>query len=408
MSRWLKVAEGLFGGRVSNPSPFEIHCACGRTVSGVRTASAQTQTCPVCQTRLFVLPACVYPQPRAPKRKAMVVPPKPAPAVDPESVEQEPVKPATVKPQSAKPPAATLAEPKRKTRAPTETERKPGAISSKPHDSLPAAARHIADSADLDRLRRKLLSPVRLVLAGVALVVGLTVCWIWHLSALNQAERTVVAAARQAEQALEEHDLGEAARQYRQVHSALDVLGRNDSRARGMRQTAAELSAAADLARSSLLDILHEASSPTSSAGRESWAETFRSNYRDEWVVLDARISRVVDAAEGRRYDIDFRLADGPPDNLHQAVIVADLPAFDTVLSRETAGSSEPRRVIFAAQLDDCYPDPGHPKTWQIVLRPATGFLWSSVQHLELVGVTADDETKQLLADQTKLLGIAP
>jgi hypothetical protein len=408
MSRWLKVAEDLFRGRVSEPSPFEVDCACGRKVTGVRTKAAQTQACPVCQTRLFVLPACVYPQPRASQRKVALAPPRPEPAKEPNLVEPQSVNPESAAPESIKPPAATLAQPTRKIRAPAETERKPGAVSSNARDSLPAAASKVADAANRERLRRKLFSPVRLVLAGAALVVVLTVCWIWHLSALSQAERTVVAATKQAELALEEHDLEEAARQFRQVQYALDVLGRNDSRARGMRQTAAELSAAADLARSSLFDILHEASSLPAGAARESWAATFRSNYRDEWVVLDARVSRIVDAAGGRRYDIDFHLADGSLDSLNQAVIVADLPAFDKVISRETASGGDPQRVIFAAQLDDCSQDPKDAHVWRIVLRPSTGFLWSSVQHLELAGVTADDETKQLLAEQTTRLGIAP
>jgi hypothetical protein len=41
------------------------------------------------------------------------------------------------------------------------------------------------------------------------------------------------------------------------------------------------------------------------------------------------------------------------------------------------------------------------------VLRPATGFLWSSADHLELLGIAADAETKQLLAEQTVHLGIS-
>jgi hypothetical protein len=262
--------------------------------------------------------------------------------------------------------------------------------------------------ADVERLRRKLFHPVRLVLAGVAVVVGSTCWWIWHLHALDQVERTVVSAGRQAELALEEHDLGEAARQFRQVRSALDVLGRNDSRARALRQTAAEISAAADLARVSLFDMLHEASLMTSSAARESWIEMFRSNYRDEWVVLDAHVSRTTDPADGRRYDIDFRLAEGP----NQALIVGDLPAFDRVMTAVKSGAvksgnAEPVRVIFAAQLDDCSPDPKHEHTWRIVLKASSGFLWSSADHLELLGLAADDETKQLLADQSVKLGIA-
>ena len=385
MSRWLTVAEGLFRRRVSDPPPpYEILCLCGRIVTGQRTKAAQTQACPDCRARLFVLPACVYPQPRAPKRKNVAVPQRKATVTGDEAVKSA---------------SASLAASTSTVRAPAEADKKPGAVSSKSRATLRTTVRSVAGRVDLERLRRKFLGPVRLVLAGVALVVGLTFWWIWHLHALGQAERTVVSAVKQAELALEEHDLGEAARQYRQVRRALDVLGRNDLRARALRQTAAEISAAADLARVSLFDMLHEASRLGSNTARESWAETFRSNYRDEWVVLDAQVSRSADPAEGRRYDIDFRLAEG----LNQAVIVAELPAFDRAIS----SGGEPLRVIFAAQLDDCSPDPKHEHTWRIVLRPATGFLWSSATHLELLGVAADDETKQLLADQTVHLGIS-
>jgi hypothetical protein len=189
------------------------------------------------------------------------------------------------------------------------------------------------------------------------------------------------------------------------VRLALDLLGRNDSRARALRQTAFELTAAAELSHASLFEILHDASS----SDRDSWAAKFRTNYRDEWVVIDALVSRAdksagddaaaSDSTQGYRYDVDFRLAEGP----FRAVIIADLPAFDEVIPQ----SGDPLRVIFAAQLDDCFADPRREDTWRIVLRPSTGFLWSNPEHLELLGVAADDETKQLLAEQTTRLGIA-
>lgn len=404
MSRWLAVAEGLFRGRVNAPPPpFEIVCGCGRTIAGQRTKAAQTQTCPACGLRLFVLPACVYPLPRTPKSKAVVVPPRTKPDDDTDDARDAAALPPKSKPATSKPATGAHAAPAGKLRPNADAGKKPGTIAPKP-DALPTATlRSVASRVDLERLRRKLLSPVRVVLASVALVVGLTFWWMWHLQALNQAERTVVSAGKQAEQALEESDLGEAARQYQQVRRALDALGRNDSRAKALRQTAAEISAGADLASASLFDILHEAAARTTSADRESWAESFQSNYRDEWVVVDARVSRLADSAnadptDGRRFDIDFHLGDGP----NQAVIVADLPVFDQAISP----GGEPARVIFAAQLDECSPDPNREHTWRIVLRPATGFLWSSVPHLELLGLSADAETIQLLAAQTVHLGI--
>src|SRR5689334_19771570 len=75
MSQWLAAAEKLFR-RPGNqpPPPFEVECACGRAVVGHRSAALQTPICPGCRAVLFVLPASVYPQPKAPKRKLVAAP----------------------------------------------------------------------------------------------------------------------------------------------------------------------------------------------------------------------------------------------------------------------------------------------------------------------------------------------
>src|SRR5258708_2395667 len=122
---------------------------------------------------------------------------------------------------------------------------------------------------------------------------------------------------------------------------ALYPCVRSDARGRALRQAAFELAAAADLSHASLFEILHEAGS----ADRDSWPARFRTSYRDEWVVIDAQVSRVDnsaggDAAKEYRYDIDFRLAEGA----NQAVIIADLPAFDLVIPQ----GGEPLQVLFA------------------------------------------------------------
>jgi hypothetical protein len=199
---------------------------------------------------------------------------------------------------------------------------------------------------------------------------------------------------------LREHDLGEAARQYRALRLALDRLGRRDLAARRMRQAADEVTAAADLSRSSLFDLLHEAAAMAAGAARNSWAATFRSSYRDEWIVVDALVRRVSAAGSGPQYEIEFPLVDGS----QRARLVGNLAAFD----RLPAADGTPQRVIFAAQLEACDSDPGAEDSWNIVLRPATGFLWSTAAHLELLGLSADDETQRLLANQTAWLGNSP
>jgi len=390
MAGWLAAAENLFRRRASlPPPPFELTCVCGHVVTGVRTSSFQRPTCPECQATLFVLPASVYPAPKTPRRKVFVPakPPRaPAPAETPahddaadlppkKVVRTGPVRP-TVEPSAASAPVAL--PPKRSIR-----------------QFVGESAVHLK----LDRLRRKVFSPVKLVLAGVALVVVLTTWWIVHLRSLDEAERIVVAAARLGDEALQEHDLAEAARQYKKVHQALDLLGRSDPQSRLLRQTAAETSAAADLSRSSLFDLLRDAADAETGRTHLTWNETFNSSYRDDWIVLDAHVARAADPAPGRRFVVDFPLGEGR----NRGRLVADLDIFDKTLS---AGGN-PQRVIFAAQLDDCRRDPKQADTWLIVLRSKTGFLWCSGDNLALLGVSVDDETKQILANQSRPLEIA-
>ncbi len=394
MDGWLVVAEKLFGGRSQPPPPFEVTCACSRVVRGERTRAFQTVTCPDCHAQLFVLPVSVYPPPKSHKRKALVGPAVTVPvdAAPSDAVETD------TRPSGLPPKVVHTAPSKPAVDASVSSVIKDTAVVPAPRRSLRQIVGASPLTLKLDRLRRRVFTPVKLVLTGVLGVVVVTGWWIAHLRNLQEAEKIVVSAARRGEQALQERDLSEAARQYRKVRASLDQLGRNDPAARVLRQTAAETSAAADLSRASMFEILHEASGAAAGKTHLTWDEIFKTSYKDAWVVVDAQVSRAADPASGRRYDVDFPVIDGR----NRGVLVADLEIFDWVLS---AGGG-PQRVIFAAQMADIRPVAQLNDTWQIVLRPGTGFLWSSAQNLELLGVTVDDPTAQLLADQTRHLGI--
>jgi hypothetical protein len=389
MNRWLAAAEALLGRRVNElPPPWQVKCVCGRVATGQRSRIVQTPICPECRTSLFVLPASVYPRPKSPKRKVAAAP-------RPQTEFVSPVPSDSADLPSRPPHAASAVRLKETLEAPS----RPAALPA-PSRTIRQIVRAATGDVDLDRLRRKLFTPVRLVLAGVFSVIVLTAWWIAHLRALDQAERTVVSASRLGEQALADNDLPEAARQFRMVRSSLDLLGRNDPQSRLMRQTASELMAGADLAHVSLFDMLHEATDAAAGRASLTWAETFRLNYRNAWVVLDVTVSRSVDHSGGHRFDIDFPLAVGG----EQAVVVGDLEIFD----KAVASDGTAKRVIFAAQLDDCRRESGQEGPWRISLRPASGFLWSSAERLELLGVGVDDATQRVLDEQSRLLGLAP
>ncbi len=389
MDGWLAVAEKLFRRRSSQPPPpYEVLCGCGEVVRGERSNSVQRPICPVCQATLFVLPASVYPTPRAPRRKLLLAPRSRSTTDASASAEADAeagLPPKVLKTARARPAAEAA-----------DSAATPLSV---PKRSVRQIVGESPLSQKLDRVRHKLFTPVKLVLASVLGVVALTGWWILHLHQRDEAERVVVAAARLAEQALEERDLGEAARQYRKVRAALDLLGRSDPQARALRQTAAEISAGSELCRASLIDILHDAADAAAGKTGLDWKETFNSSYRDEWVVLDAQVSRAADPATRPRYIVDFPVAEGES----HGVVVADLEVFDKALS---AGGGA-QRVVFAAQLDDCRRDSQHDNTWLIVLRPRTGFLWSSGENLELLGFGVDEATKQVLAEQSRHLGIS-
>jgi hypothetical protein len=387
MAGWLSVAEKLFrSGTTRTPQPFEVICACGQTVAGLRTDGVQTRNCPNCGVSLFILPVSVYPLPKTPKRNLVTAPaPKEEPVPDP-AVEADRIAGLPPKVGKLKGTARVIEKPAPEVKKPPGPPRRP----------VKQVLREAVVSLELDRHCRRIFRPVRLVLVAVIGVIGLTGWWLVHQQRRDAAERLIVSAVKLGEQALADHDLVEAARQFQQVRAALDVLGRNDHQSRALRQTARETTAAADLSRSSLFDLLHEAVESESGKVHLTWDETFRTGYRDEWVVVDAMVSRLAENAGGRRFEIDFPLTEGR----HRAILVADLDAFDKVLA---AGQS-PQRVVFAGQLDECRK---HEETWLIALRPSTGFLWSSAANLELLGVPLDDATKQLLADQTGQLGLA-
>jgi hypothetical protein len=161
-----------------------------------------------------------------------------------------------------------------------------------------------------------------------------------------------------------------------------------------------ETGAAADLLHSSLHDILHEAVETRGESSVGVWSELFRGLYRGGWVVIDAPVGRSSVAGVQPRLVVEFPVSDGA-DN---AALIADL----AVLERYLGPAGKPRRVIFAAQLEDFLPQSGSDHEWRIVLDRDTAFLWTSAETLEMLGFPLDRATQKVLDDQARLEGLAP
>lgn len=391
MSGWLKSATNVFR-RKSNapPQPYAIICGCGERLKGERIQSEQSVTCPACQATLFVLPASVYPllRPPVPKIVARSSSAKGgAGLTDADSRGMHIASAAGGRTQVGSRTSVGNGQ-----SAPANPERTF-------HDRL----RQAFEPDSLHRLRRKLFTPVRIVLIGVACVVAMTVWWIGHMRALDRARVTLATVPRLAETALEEGDAPEAARQFALIRKSVDLLGRDDSQSRQWRQLARETAVISDLASAPLHEILNQAAESAVKGEAGAWSSTFRASFHDGWVLIDAPVSRNSDTSSGSRYTVDFPLAVADT----HGKLVADLKVLEPAL----AGAESPRRVIFAAQLADCRldTDPANSEpVWRIELRPETGFLWSGTETFRMLGMPVDEESLGVLAAQSKLLGIEP
>ena len=355
MPGWLRTATQAFHRQIAEePQAFELRCRCGHSVSGLRTRAPQRLSCPACQTPVFILPASVYPTPRVPQPKRL----------QPTTTESRPTAPAAV----AAAPRVTWIESLEQWGA--------------------------GGARDARRwLRRNLFRPTRIVGACMACVLATTGWWFAHTHATRRAETVLDAALERGRQSLEDGDFAAAAEQFDAVHRALDTLGRDDPASRGLVQLARETRAASQLSNLSLHDILAHAAkvAPTE------WPAVFHARYKGAWVVFDAAVERSADPRAAPQYRIEFPIVVGPS----RGECIADLDAF-----HQLADAPALRQVVFAAQLEDCRPDPVTPNVWRIVFQPHSGFLWANSKTYERLGFLPEERTNRVLSEQSQILGV--
>lgn len=383
MSGWLSAAGKAFQRRPKEPQRFELKCGCGTPVAGERTSSYQCLRCEGCDATLFVLPESVYPPPKQPKSKA----------------QKQPA--ATRSPAADRLPGTDASTPgKRRTGTPDAAATSAGATVDAPSAGPASAMRDMRKLLlqAADRMLRRWVTLVRLVLVCVLLIGGFTAWWIVHSRALRHAESVFSSASKQGHEALQNKDLAGAAESFDAAARAADTLARDDAPAREVRQLARETVAAYHLSLRSLNEVLEDAAISAPS-GEAAWAETFRISYKGGWAVIETTVSRV-EGGPSPGFRLDYPIVSGQ----NRASLVANLPAFERLLADQPS-----RRVVFAAQLADCRRDPEAANSWLIELQPETAFLWSSADNFtSLLDVEAGDPTTQTLAEQTRFLGLAP
>jgi hypothetical protein len=385
MPRWLAKAKNALGkSSPREPEPYLVTCVCGQTAEGLRIRGHQEVECVGCGELLFVLPTDAYPPPVIPKKRGkhrqrqkpplVSTPPIVSTAAETADADDQMTASATVSPAAEK--RESTGEPSR-------------------------AVVTVGRS-----LRQSLMTPFRIVMLAMIVIVCLTTYWVLHVRALDLAASTALLSQEKADAALKTGDFAAAAIHYQNAYQALQTLGRNDALTQSTRRLAQETSAAGNLAMQPLLTILEEAHRELSTArtdDEKTEAERHSLDYyAGQWIVMETTLIRETDSHESSGWILDYPFAIDST----RVVINADLPVFQPLQS-----GKPPRRVIFAAQLDKCrwieIPRP----TLLLDLKHDTAFLWTSYDILRMVGLVGDEDrdamsVRSLLKEQSRIVGI--
>jgi hypothetical protein len=386
MVRWLAKATELLRRREPPaPQPFDLGCACGNRVSGVRQPDFQALICHRCGNLVFVLPIDVYPKPKP--KKSVKKPVESAVTQDRTTVRAA-VEAEVAVPKTAKAPSAT--------RAAAASSR---GVSPTPSPSLREELS--GTHPTLTPASGRLFSRFRLVVLAITAVIAITGYFVWQRHLTDVAGASLREHLESGDAAFRQGNFPEAAEDYRQAALAVDRLGRRDAESLGIRQKARELDALVKLSKVALYEFCDQVRE-SAGANDAKWSETFNERCRNSWVVIEGDI-----------------VQENGPDGVPQAILRYPFPIdtapviFDARLKvlEPLASTDGPHRVIFAAQLASMAKEGKTNPAWVIRFNDATAFLWAGTDTYRALGPDADDphaaeETRHLLDHQAKLLGI--
>jgi hypothetical protein len=372
MAGWLSRTTSLFKQPSATPEPFEVECDCGGKIVGQRSPMYQKPTCPVCDRPVFVLPANVYPRPK------------------PKSVAKSPPTLQSSPNKSGRRPSAAVID-----QGPP-----PIPVKSAANGTKPVAGHHPSSPVEIEpsllrNPRSPILTPLRVITVAMIGISALTASFLWHRNAIATAQATVSVAADAAKAAVRENDFVLGAREYERARLAVDLLGRKDQTADEIRRLSKETTALANLASSSLIEILQETLSNAKPGQTES--PRISSLDKNAWVIFDTRLV----PSEGK----DRFLVDAP---IILGKISIQIEIESAILSLVPQNGDEPPRIIFAAQIEEISALHGEPPTSRLTLNGKSAILWTSYDTYCAVGFRPFDseyehQTKALLERQLEI-----
>ncbi|MCH9656555.1 MAG: hypothetical protein K0U86_21750 [Planctomycetes bacterium] len=381
MADWLKIPSKQKRREEDIPEPYEIVCVCGVSLSGYRRKKPYRHACQQCDETYFILPRNSYPPPKARKKKKQLPTQQQVSEYILNSslvtrfLEKRALKKASREPRETQP--QTVATPK-------------------------------VSPFELPPPRTRLITPFRGILAGIALIIGLTAYGIIHSRKLDQASVTLKAAILSGEALLKKNDLVGADAAYQEAFQALEILGRDDPTANEIRQTSRELQAINAQAVSPVFEIAEEAVSNIKQNDLASWESLFNVRYADTWMIFETTLIPLpVKEAEEDAQTPRFRL--NLPIMLDEYTLSLELtsPTFLTYLEQHPG-----QPLIFAAQIKSFRQEPNQQGAGTILLNGETAFLWSHLKLYEQLGIQFDEfhdrkKIEAMLNQQSQYLGVS-
>lgn len=386
MSGWLSKATGALRREApETPEPFEAVCECGVRHTGLRRRRSQRLVCRSCGTSLFILPRDVYPVPAAP-------PPK------------RPKKRKKPKSQTARAAAPAPVIGKRVFRQATE-----GVARASARVGRGAAEAGIGFGSRIAGYVRGFLgfwTPFRLIVLGTVIICAVTAAFTLFSDRSEQAVIALTDANENAREAMAAGDFDAAQAEFAKAVALLDQLERTDDPlAREIRQLHRETSAIRDMVAVSPLDMVVDADAAFNSGKSAEWAETFKTRYRDRWLVIEGRASSADQAVAGGAYQVPVPIGIGTQGR--SVSIQVSMPLLDRLVK-----GGKPRTIVLAGQIEACELSRDR-RTWLVKLKRESAFLWTNPDNFQALGFTFDDaeaetRTRALLNSQARALGLEP
>ena len=377
MPNWLAKASRVFQRRAPlEPESYEIRCPCGGGFRGLRDIRPQRVDCPECGDLFFILPIDIYPKPK------------------PRSNGRTRRQPAT---NTAEASAAAT----RDTTTAEAVDAPP--LKERVKQRLRTTGRKTRRGIQLAVQRqRSLFTPFRLVLLGAAVVLAVTSYQMLQRRAKDEATRQIRPATENGYAALQEGDFLTASSEFEKAVEALETLGRDDVSARTVRQMLRESTAATHLTSASLWEIATEAVEMAPQEGLRKWSERFNTHYRDLWVIMETTVSHDIAPDGTAAFSIDYPLVIGGSRVQFE---------MDASFMDHYVGSSDPRPIVFAAQLAECRPPVTPQGTCVIKLRDDSAFLWTDFDNYRSIGfeideISTEEDLRKLLSQQARIVGI--